>query len=79
MVQEQKARSKGTRKGQSEAEEVTATSSSKGVSEAAGRTIEEIDDVLEDLIDEEILSELDDVLEENAVEFVENYVQQGGQ
>lgn len=38
-----------------------------------------IEDVLEDQLDEELLAELDDVLEENAEQFVNNYVQQGGE
>jgi ubiquitin-like protein Pup len=56
-------RSKKTR--ESPAEEVQETTHSRG---------EEVTDRIDDLLDE-----IDTVLEENAEEFVKNYVQKGGQ
>jgi ubiquitin-like protein Pup len=49
------------------------------LAEKTEQVVSDIDDVLDAQLDEEILAELDDVLEENAAEFVSNYVQQGGE
>jgi ubiquitin-like protein Pup len=43
----------------------------------AGAAAEEAREVVDDVDD--LLDEIDDVLEENAEEFVRNYVQKGGQ
>lgn len=79
MAQERVQKQRGkAREEEVQAEEVRA----KGAAELAEKTDEtlaSIDDVLEDQVDDELLAELDGVLEENAQEFVEAYVQQGGQ
>ena len=66
-VQEQKKKSSGTRSTEQEVEvEEAAPASSE-----RGETIKaELDDLLD---------EIDEVLEDNAEEFVRNYVQKGGQ
>jgi prokaryotic ubiquitin-like protein Pup len=65
--QEQKRKGSGTRSTETEAEveEVAPASSERG---------EKIKADLDDLLDE-----IDEVLEDNAEEFVRNYVQKGGQ
>jgi prokaryotic ubiquitin-like protein Pup len=65
--QEQKRKGSGTRSTETEVEveEVTPASSERG---------EKIKADLDDLLDE-----IDEVLEDNAEEFVRNYVQKGGQ
>ena len=65
--QEQKKRGSGTRSTETEHEEVEATP-------AASERGEKIKAELDDLLDE-----IDEVLEDNAEEFVRNYVQKGGQ
>ena len=47
------------------------------VAETSGDEAAEARDVVDDVDD--LLDEIDDVLEENAEEFVRNYVQKGGQ
>lgn len=49
------------------------------LAEKTDQVVADIDDVLADQEDEELLSAIDDVLEENAEQFVNNYVQQGGE
>lgn len=78
MVQEQRTRSK-TRGSDDHAEVSHKDVSNKELAEAVDATVSDIDDVLEDQLDEELLADIDDVLESNAREFVENYVQQGGE
>ena len=63
--QEQKKKGSGTRSTEPEVEEATPASSERG---------EKIKAELDDLLDE-----IDEVLEDNAEEFVRNYVQKGGQ
>jgi ubiquitin-like protein Pup len=65
--QEQKKKGSGTRKAETETEvdEATPATSERG---------EKIKAELDDLLDE-----IDEVLEDNAEEFVRNYVQKGGQ
>lgn len=65
-MKQQQQRKQTQRKKTIEEQDVELTSSPKDVS----RLKEELDDILEDI---------DAVLEENAEEFVKNYVQQGGQ
>jgi ubiquitin-like protein Pup len=76
VAQEQKQKTKA--RSEEHVEETEAVSGS-AVSEAAGETVDKIDEVLEDQLDDEILSEMDDVLESNAEEFVAAFVQQGGE
>jgi len=64
---EQKRRGSGTRPTETE-EEVAETST--GASERGEKIKAELDDLLD---------EIDEVLEDNAEEFVRNYVQKGGQ
>ena len=65
--QEQKRRGSGTRSTEAEAEVVEAPPAS---SERGEKIKAELDDLLD---------EIDEVLEDNAEEFVRNYVQKGGQ
>lgn len=75
-MQEQKSKVKSRREEQVEETEAVTGSA---VAEAAGDTVDKIDEVLEDQLDEELLADIDDVLERNAEEFVAQYVQQGGE
>ncbi len=65
--QEQKKKGSGTRSTEAEAE----------VEEAAPASSERGEKIKADLDD--LLDEIDEVLEDNAEEFVRNYVQKGGQ
>jgi ubiquitin-like protein Pup len=65
--QEQKRKGSGTRTTEAETE----------VEEAAPATSERGDKIKAELDD--LLDEIDEVLEDNAEEFVRNYVQKGGQ
>ena len=65
--QEQKRKGSGTRSTETEAE----------VEEAAPASSERGEKITADLDD--LLDEIDEVLEDNAEEFVRNYVQKGGQ
>jgi prokaryotic ubiquitin-like protein Pup len=65
--QEQKRKGSGTRSTETEVE----------VEEAAPATSERGEKIKADLDD--LLDEIDEVLEDNAEEFVRNYVQKGGQ
>lgn len=76
MVQEQKSKAAGRREEHAgETEAVTGSA----VADAAGETVDKIDEVLEDQLDEELLADIDDVLERDAEKFVAQYVQQGGE
>jgi ubiquitin-like protein Pup len=70
--------------GKARTEETHAEASSKDVTnaelaEATDKVVSDIDEVLEDQLDEELLAEIDDILEENAEEFVDSFIQQGGE
>ena len=75
-MQEQVQKQKSTRP--EDVEEAPAKSGSRVADEAAD-TLENIEDVLDAQLDEELLADMDDVLEENAQEFVANYIQGGGE
>lgn len=49
------------------------------LAEKTDDVLADIDDVLADQLDDELLADIDDALEENAEEFVNNYVQAGGE
>jgi ubiquitin-like protein Pup len=49
------------------------------LAQSTDQTLESIDEALEDQVDEELLSFMDDVLEEDAEQFVNNYIQKGGE
>lgn len=69
-------------KGRAQEEESTQAGTSAANAELAEKTqdtLDSIDDVLDAQLDEELLADMDDILEENAQEFVEGFVQQGGQ
>lgn len=76
MVQEQKNKTASRRE---ERVEETEAVTGSAVADAAGETVDKIDEVLEDQLDEELLADIDDVLERNAEEFVAQYVQEGGE
>lgn len=79
MAQERKVKVKSKARSEEHTEDTHTGVSNTDVSESAEATVAAIDDVLEDQLDEELLADIDDVLETNAQEFVENYVQQGGE
>ena len=72
--QHSKAHTEDTR-----ADETRTSTSNAELAEKTDRVVADIDDVLEDQLDAELLADIDDVLEENAQEFVDAFVQQGGQ
>lgn len=75
MTQEKKQKTTGSSK--QETEEVQAKDlSNEELDAQVEETLSEIDDVL---AIEDILDEIDDVLEENAEQFVNGFVQKGGQ
>lgn len=79
MAQERIQKQKTNREQEGNTEETNTGVTTNEVSEKAGQTVADIDEVLDAQLDEEILAELDDILEENAAEFVMGYVQQGGE
>lgn len=80
MKQEQTRKQTGRRPEQGEqAETRNPDVTSEELAQAVDDTLEKIDDLLEDQLDEELLADIDDVLEEDAQQFVDNYVQQGGE
>lgn len=75
MSQEQKKKTTGSSK--QEVEETQAKDvKNEELDAQVEETLENIDDVL---AVEDILDDIDDILEENAEEFVNNYIQKGGQ
>ena len=76
QVQKQKAK---TRADESHVEESNTDVTNAELAESTEEVLDSIDDVLEDQLDAELLAEIDDVLEENAQEFVDSFVQQGGE
>lgn len=78
-MQEQKAKQTGRRDQEAQAEVDSADVSNQELAEKTDQVVADIDDVLADQEDDELLADIDDVLEQNAEEFVNNYVQQGGE
>lgn len=74
QVQKAKARAQ-----ESIAEETVPDAGNAELAESTADTLESIDDVLEDQFDAELLAAMDDVLEEDAEQFVANYINQGGE
>lgn len=75
MTQEKKQKTTGSSK--QETEEVQAKDVKNEELEAqVEETLDAIDEVLSD---DELLDDIDDILETNAEEFVNNYVQKGGE
>lgn len=66
-------------KGQTRAEDSNVDVTNAELAEKTDKVVSDIDDVLEDQVDAELLADMDEVLEENAQQFVDNYVQQGGE
>jgi len=75
-VQKQKAK---TRTEESIAADTNSNATNAELAEKTDDTLASIDDVLEDQVDEELLSFMDDVLEEDAETFVANFINQGGE
>lgn len=75
-VQKQKAK---TRTEESIATDTNSNATNPGLADKTDEVVASIDDVLEDQVDEELLSFMDDVLHEDAEQFVADYVQEGGQ
>lgn len=78
MVQEQKTRSKA-RTEETHTEVTHADVSNAELAESTEQVVTDIDDVLEDLSDDDLLADIDGVLEADAQEFVDGFVQQGGE
>lgn len=74
-VQKQKAQVKQ----ETQVDQAPADTTNAELTEATEKVVADIDEVLGDQLDEELLADMDDVLEENAEQFVSNYVQQGGE
>lgn len=79
MAQERVQKQKQSTRQETHTEESNPGVTKNEVSEAAGEKVAEIDELLEERIDDELLADLDAILEENADEFVNNFVQEGGQ
>jgi ubiquitin-like protein Pup len=79
MAQEQVQKQKSTRTEETHNDVTNTDVSNKELAEKTDETLENIDDVLDAQFDEELLADMDGLLEENAEEFVNNYVQAGGQ
>lgn len=80
MTQEQVQRRKQeARAGETHSDVSNTDVTNEELRQAVDDTLEKIDDVLEDQLDEELLADIDDILEENAEEFVNAFVQAGGQ
>lgn len=79
MAQERVQKQKQSTRQETHTEESNPGVTKNEVSEAAGEKVAEIDELLDEQTDDELLADLDDILEENAEEFVNNYVQQGGE
>lgn len=75
-VQKQKA---AGRADDSHTQETNSDVTNAELAQAVDDTLEKIDDLLEDQLDDELLADIDDILEKDAAEFVNNYVQQGGE
>lgn len=78
-MQEQKAKQTGRREEETHAEVSNTDVSNQELAEKTDQVVADIDDVLADQEDDELLADIDDVLEQNAEEFVNNFVQQGGE
>lgn len=75
----QKSRSGRGQTEQADSEQAPADVTNEELAESTDAVLDSIDDVLADQDDEDLLADIDDVLEENAEQFVNNYVQQGGE
>jgi ubiquitin-like protein Pup len=76
QVQKQKSK---TRADESHIDESSTDVTNEELAQKTDETLENIDDVLDAQLDEELLADMDDILEQNAEEFVQGYVQQGGE
>ena len=79
MTQERVQKQKATRTNEDAVDEVGVDATNQELAEKTADVLEDIDDVLEDQFDEELLADMDNVLEANAEEFVQGYIQTGGQ
>lgn len=77
--QEQVQKQKSQVKQETHTEETIPDVTNSDLAEATDQVVADIDDVLADQFDEDLLADIDDVLEVNAEEFVNQYVQQGGE
>lgn len=78
MTQQQVGKQKN-RRSETVADETTTDVTNPELAEQTAQVVDDIDDVLDDQLDLELLDAIDGVLEENAEEFVNNYVQKGGE
>jgi ubiquitin-like protein Pup len=79
VVQEQKTRQKAKSREQDVQTDEAVDATNAELAEKTQDTLDSIEDVLDEQLDAELLADMDDVLEENASEFVAQYVQQGGE
>ena len=75
MAQERIQKQKAQVKADTHTEDSNPSVSNEDLKQRTDDVLDKIDDAL----DEDLLADLDDVLEENAEEFVNNYIQKGGQ
>lgn len=78
MAQEYKQKQKA-RAEEVAVEESVAAEPNAELTESTEDVLGNIDDLLEDLDEADMLAEMDEALEENAEEFVQDYVQLGGE
>lgn len=78
MTQQQVSKQKN-RRSETVVDETTTDATNPELAEKTDQVVDDIDDVLDDQLDLELLDAIDGVLEENAEEFVNNYVQKGGE
>lgn len=75
MAQQQVAKQKSQVRQREEVDAAPAAVETTDVTD----TLESIEDVLDEQLDAELLAAMDDILEEDAEQFVANFVQEGGE
>lgn len=82
MAQEQVQKQRQRARGEDAHSDVSNTDvTNEELQQAVDDTLEKIDDLLEDQLDEELLADLDDLMgtEEEAAQLVAQYIQRGGE
>lgn len=77
-MKQERGKARSTRQ-EEQTEQAPADATNAELAKKTQDTLDSIEDALDAQLDEELLADMDDVLEENAEEFVINYVQAGGQ
>lgn len=79
MAQTQKTKQKSGRAQEGDVEETASDVTNEELAQKTADTLESIEEALDAQLDEELLADIDDILEKDAEEFVNSYVQQGGE